>query len=216
MLHRSGIDAVILERHTAEHVRGRIRAGVLEQHTVDVLDQIGVSKRLHEEGLIHDGIEISHRGRRHRICFKELIGKVVTVYGQTEVTRDLMDARAACGAITIYEAESVALHDIAGRAPRVTFVHDGIARELACDFIAGCDGYHGATRRSVPADAIRMYERGYPFGWLGVLADIPPVSDELIYDELGARVRTRQHAFAHARALLCAMFPRRQGRTVER
>ena len=181
LLHREGIDAVILEQRTPQHVLGRIRAGVLEQGTVDLLEGLGVASRLRAEGLVHEGIEIGHQGRRRRIDFEALIGKSVTVYGQTEVTRDLMEARAACGAQSIYEAESVALHDITGTHPKVTFRRYGVAYELACDFIAGCDGYHGVSRRSIPESALTTFERSYPFGWLGVLADMPPAWDELIY-----------------------------------
>lgn len=181
LLYKAGIDAVILERRTPEHVSSRIRAGVLEQGTVAILDLAGVGERLHAHALIHDGVEIGASGERHRIPLKDLVGKVVTVYGQTEVTRDLMDARAACGAPSIYEAESVELHDIASARPFVTFVHNGTKQQLECDFIAGCDGYHGLSRRSIPADALSVFERTYPFGWLGVLADVPPAWDELIY-----------------------------------
>jgi p-hydroxybenzoate 3-monooxygenase len=181
LLHKAGVDAVILEQRSAEYVLGRIRAGVLEQGTVDILDKLGASERLHAEGLVHGRIEIGFNGRRHRIDFSQLIGKTVTVYGQTEVTHDLMDARAACGAVSIYEAESVELHDFDGASPWVSYAHHGERRRLDCDFIAGCDGYHGVTRRSVPSSAISVYERTYPFGWLGVLADVPPSWDELIY-----------------------------------
>lgn len=181
LLHQEGIDAVIFEHRSRDHVLSRIRAGVLEEGTVRILDRLGVSERLHAEGLTHNGVEIGFNGRLQRIDFKELIGKTVTVYGQTEVTRDLMAARTACGAVTIYEAESVSLHHESASAPRVSYVSDGITRELQCDFIAGCDGYHGVSRRSIPAAALTINERVYPFGWLGVLADVPPVCDELIY-----------------------------------
>ncbi len=181
LLHREGIDALILERRSAEYVLGRIRAGVLEQGTVEVLERAGVAARVHAEGLVHHGVEIGFRGRRHRIALTDLVGKSVTVYGQTEMTRDLMDARAASGAPTIYEAEDVTLHDWDGPSPRVSFRHHGIAREVACDFIAGCDGFHGVCRGSIPADRLKTYERIYPFGWLGVLADVPPPWNELIY-----------------------------------
>jgi p-hydroxybenzoate 3-monooxygenase len=163
LLHRAGIDAVVLERRSAEYVLGRIRAGVLEQGTVEVLERAGASARLNVEGLQHDGVEIGFHGRRHRIALRELVGRSVTVYGQTEMTRDLMDARAANG------------------APRVTYRHAGVEHEIACDFIAGCDGYHGVCRKSVPADRQQVFERVYPFGWLGVLADVPPPWKELIY-----------------------------------
>ena len=181
LLARAGVDNVILERHTGEYVLGRIRAGVLEQGAVETLEEANVAGRLHREGLVHEGIEIAARGERHRIDFKALVGKSVVVYGQTEVTRDLMDARRAAGAKTVYEAEDVSLHGFDGSAPVVRYRHGGRTHELACDFIAGCDGFHGVSRQSVPAAALTTHERVYPFGWLGVLVDQPPVSDELIY-----------------------------------
>ena len=182
LLHEAGIDNVILERQSADYVLGRIRAGVLEQTTVELLDAAGVGARMHREGLVHGGYELCFDGARHRIDLHGLTGgRQVMVYGQTEVTRDLMDARAAEGRPTVYEAKDVALHDYDGAAPRLTYTHAGRAHELRCDFIAGCDGYHGASRASVPASALRTYERVYPFGWLGILADTPPVSHELIY-----------------------------------
>jgi p-hydroxybenzoate 3-monooxygenase len=180
LLHRNGVDSVILEQHTPEYVLGRIRAGVLEQGAVEVLESVGVDRRLRAEALTHGGVEIGFNGERRRIGLQALVGRAMTIYGQTEVTRDLMDARAACGAPTIYEAESVQLHDVAG-SPRVTYVHEGQARELQCDFIAGCDGSHGVSRRSIPAARLEVFERTYPFGWLGVLADVPPAWEELIY-----------------------------------
>src|SRR5262245_16059045 len=182
LLHKAGVDTVILERHTRDHVLSRIRAGVLEQGTVALIDEAGCGDRLHREGLIHHGIELCVRGTRHRIDFKDLTGgKSVTVYGQTEVTRDLMDARAAAGAPTIFEARSAMPIGYDGTHPVVRYVKDGEARELACDFIAGCDGFHGVCRQSVAEGAIAIFERVYPFGWLGLLADVPPVSPELIY-----------------------------------
>jgi p-hydroxybenzoate 3-monooxygenase len=181
LLRKEGIDTLLLERRSAEYVADRIRAGVLEPGTVEVLERAGVAARLHAEGLTHDGVEIGFRGLRHRIDLKALTGKAVTVYGQTEVTRDLMDARARSGASSVYEAEEVALHDFAGATPRVTYRHQGKTHEVACDFIAGCDGFHGISRRSVPAAAMSVYERVYPFGWLGLLADVPPPWHELIY-----------------------------------
>ncbi len=182
LLHKSGIANIILERRASEYVLGRIRAGVLEQTTVDLLEQAGVSRRLHDEGLVHGGIELSFGGARHRIDLQGLTGgKHVVIYGQTEVTRDLMDARAAAGLTTVYEAEHVSLHDFAGASPRVRYVAGGVAHELECEFIAGCDGFHGVSRASVPATAIQAFERVYPFGWLGVLSETPPVSHELIY-----------------------------------
>ena len=181
LLHRQGIDTIILERQTADYVLGRIRAGVIEQVTMDLLDEAGVGARMHADGLVHDGVQICVDGDRHHLSFKELTGKVVMVYGQTEITRDLMDGRAAAGAPTIYSAHDVSLHDIASDRPRVTYVADGKPHEIECDFIAGCDGFHGVSRQSVPAAAVTGYERVYPFGWLGILSDTPPVSEELIY-----------------------------------
>ncbi len=160
----------------------RIRAGVLEQGTVALLESVSVAARLHREGLIHDGIEIAFGGARHRIDLKAATGgKTVTVYGQTEVTRDLMEARDALGLKTIYEADNVSLHDFDGDKPKVRFDQDGAGHEIECDFIAGCDGFHGVSRASVPNAALKIFEREYPFGWLGILTDTPPVSDELIY-----------------------------------
>lgn len=181
LLEIAGVDTVILERRSQGYVLGRIRAGVLEQGTVELLVNAGVGGRLIEDGLVHDGVELTFDGDRHRFDFRKLVGRTVTVYGQTEVTRDLMQARDASGATTIYEAEDVSLHDFDSDKPRVRYTKDGVARELACDFIAGCDGYHGIARASVPAGALRTFERVYPFGWLGILVDRPPVANELIY-----------------------------------
>lgn len=181
LLLKAGIDNVILERRSRDYVLSRIRAGVLEQGTVAMLDEVGCAGRLHEQGLIHGGIELSFRGARHRIDFETLTGKSVTIYGQTEVTRDLMDARAAAGGVTVYEAENVLPAGMDGSRPTVAYVKDGRADELRCDFVAGCDGSHGVSHEVIPAGRLRSYERIYPFGWLGVLADVPPVSGELIY-----------------------------------
>jgi p-hydroxybenzoate 3-monooxygenase len=182
LLAKAGIDAVILERQTDEHVLGRIRAGVLEHVSADLLDDAGVGARMRREGLVHDGFEILWNDRRHRIDLRGLTGgKTVLVYGQTELTRDLMDARRAADLPTLYEAKNVALHDFDGQQPRVTYERNGTAQELECDFIAGCDGFHGIGRASVPRGAITEYEKVYPFGWLGLLSDTPPVSHELVY-----------------------------------
>jgi p-hydroxybenzoate 3-monooxygenase len=182
LLAKAGIDAVILEAKSPKYVLGRIRAGVLEQVSIDLLDSVGLGERMHREGLVHGGFELAFGGNRHRIDMKALTGgKQVMVYGQTEVTRDLMDDRAAKGLTTIYEAADVSLHDFDGTKPRVRYRKDGATHEIECDFIAGCDGFHGVSRASVPAGAIQTFERVYPFGWLGVLADTPPVSHELIY-----------------------------------
>jgi p-hydroxybenzoate 3-monooxygenase len=181
LLLRAGIDAVILERRTPEYVLGRIRAGVLEHGTVGILDQAGVGARLHADALEHEGVEIGFDGHRHRIDLNRLVGRTVKVYGQTEVTHDLMEARRSAGALTVYEAQSVQLRDIAGPAPSVSYVRDGVSHDLACDFIAGCDGFHGVSRASIPPTALEVFERSHPFGWLGVLSDVAPAWDELIY-----------------------------------
>ncbi len=185
LLAKAGIEHVILEAQSPEYVLGRIRAGVLEQTTVSLLDEAGVSERLHREGLPHDGFDLCFGGERHRIDLQALTGRHVTVYGQTEVTRDLMEARSATGLRTVYRARKVQPQGYDGSAPSVRYETeiDGVVRqhELLCDFIVGCDGYHGPSRASIPADKLRTYEKVYQFGWLGVLADAPPVHDELIY-----------------------------------
>lgn len=187
LLHQAGVDSVILERKSPDYVLSRIRAGVLEQGTVGLLDQAGASARLHAEGLVHDGFDLLFGEQRHRIALDALTGgKHVTVYGQTEVTRDLMEQRLAQNGVTVYEADDVALHGFDGTSPYVTYLENGIPRRIDCDVIVGCDGYHGVSRASIPASALRIFERVYPFGWLGILADVPPVSDELIYAR-GAR-----------------------------
>jgi p-hydroxybenzoate 3-monooxygenase len=182
LLAKAGIDHIVVERQSPDYVLGRIRAGVLEQVTTDLLIEAGVGDRLQREGLVHDGIELLFKGARHRIDLRDLTGgKVVTVYGQTEVTRDLMHARKAMQLATVYEASNVTLHDFDGVSPTVRFEKDGKSHSIECEFIAGCDGYHGVSRQSVPVAAIKTYEKVYPFGWLGVLAEVPPVSPELIY-----------------------------------
>jgi p-hydroxybenzoate 3-monooxygenase len=181
LLHKHGIDNVIVERQTAAYVLGRVRAGVIEQGTIELLDEAGVGARMHADGLVHDGVQICVDGVRHRLSFKEMTGKAVMVYGQTEITKDLMDGRALAGAPTIYSAHDVEPHGIFDGQPRVTFRVDGQEHELVCDFIAGCDGFHGVSRKSVPPSAIISHERVYPLGWLGLLSETPPVSDELIY-----------------------------------
>lgn len=181
LLAKSGIANIVIEQRSADYVLGRIRAGVLEQTTVDLLQAAGVDQRMNAEGLPHDGVELCFEGQRHRIDLLGLTGKRVMVYGQTEVTRDLMAARAAAGLPTVYEADEVAVHGFDTATPRVTYLKDGVRHEVQADFIAGCDGFHGVCRATVPASAITLHEKVYPFGWLGVLADVPPVSHELIY-----------------------------------
>ena len=181
LLHRAGIEAVIVERRSAEYVQGRIRAGVLEQTTVELLEEAGVAERLHRDGLPHDGALHAFDGALHRIDFHALTGKRVMVYGQTEVTRDLMAACLVSGLTTVYECESVAVEGFDSATPTVLYSRSGTKHELRCDFIAGCDGYYGICPASVPVTALETFEKVYPFGWLGVLADVPPASPELVY-----------------------------------
>jgi p-hydroxybenzoate 3-monooxygenase len=181
MLHVAGIDSVILERQDRAYVENRIRAGVLERGTVDMLHEVGVDARLKREGLVHDGVEIAFLGKRHRVDFRDLVGKTVTVYGQTEVTRDLIEARLTAGRPLVFEAADVAIHGVDGDAPSLTWRKDGAVHTLRCDYVAGCDGYHGVSRQTIPQHLLRTYDRTYPFGWLGILADVPPASHELIY-----------------------------------
>jgi p-hydroxybenzoate 3-monooxygenase len=181
LLHRAGIDNVIVERQSAEYVAARIRAGVLEQVTVDLLREAGVDQRMHREGLPHDGFDLLFKGQRHRIDLHALTQRRVMVYGQTEVTRDLIQAREAAGLPSHYEVSDVRIDGLQGSLAEVTGEHKGQALRIQADFVAGCDGYHGVSRSCIPADVLRTYEKVYPFGWLGMLADVPPVSDELIY-----------------------------------
>lgn len=181
LLSNLGIDTIILERTSQEHVLGRIRAGVLEEGTAKLLDEAGIGQRMHAEGLPHDGFDLTFSGLHHRIDLFGLVGQRVLVYGQTEVTRDLMDRRAATGGVTVYEAANVQPHDFDGVKPYVTYEKDGVEHRIDCDFIAGCDGFHGASRKAVEGKGLDVYERVYPFGWLGIIADVPPVSHELVY-----------------------------------
>lgn len=181
LLEKAGIDAVIIEQRSADYVLGRIRAGVLEQSSVDLFRNIGVNTRMDAEGIPHDGVELSFDGDMLRVDFHELVGRRVMVYGQTEMTRDLMDARAESGGKTVYEASGVTIHGFEGKTPQISYEKDGQHHTVECDFIAGCDGFHGVSRASIPETAISIFERAYPFGWLGILVDEPPVSGELIY-----------------------------------
>ena len=181
LLHKAGIDNIIIERQSGDYVLGRIRAGILEQITVDLLKEVGAGARLELEGTPHHQIDIGFKNQRHSIDVSGLTGgKVVTAYGQTELTRDLMDARESAGLMTVYEAGEVSIHDFDSKQPKVRYVKDGQHHELACDFIAGCDGFHGVCRASVPKNSITEFERTYPFGWIGILADVPPVSPHAI------------------------------------
>ncbi|NGN42347.1 4-hydroxybenzoate 3-monooxygenase [Mesorhizobium sp. CGMCC 1.15528] len=177
-----GVENVILERVDRDYVLGRVRAGVLEQGTVDLLDEAGAGARMRAEGLPHDGISLAFDNRLHRIDLAALTGgKRVTVYGQTEVTHDLMDKRSAAGLMTVYDAKNVLPQGFDTASPFVTYEKDGVTHRIDCDFIAGCDGFHGVSRKSVPQDALKLFERAYPFGWLGILAEVPPADHELIY-----------------------------------
>ncbi|MEP3438645.1 MAG: 4-hydroxybenzoate 3-monooxygenase [Hoeflea sp.] len=182
LLNDIGVETIILERASLDHVLSRVRAGVLEQGAIGLLEQAGIGGRMHAEGLVHEGFAITREDDVHRIDLSGLTGgKCVTVYGQTEVTRDLVDRRAETGGVTLYEVETVELHAFDSDKPHVTCRIDGQEVRINCRFIAGCDGFHGASRRAVPEDAIRTFEKVYPFGWLGILSDVPPVSHELIY-----------------------------------
>jgi p-hydroxybenzoate 3-monooxygenase len=182
LLHLEGIESVILERRSRAYVESRIRAGVLEHDVVELLRDAGVGERMQREGLVHEGIWLQFAGGRHRIPLSELTGgKTITVYGQTEIVKDLIEARLAREQPLLFEADDVALHDLTAGRPYVTFTHDGVARELACDVVAGCDGFHGVSRPSIPAGILTTFSREYPFGWLGILAAVAPSSDELVY-----------------------------------
>jgi len=188
LLQRQGIESVVVENRARDYVEHRVRAGVLEQGSVDMLNESGVGARLQREGLVHHGIELRFGGRGHRIDMTELTaGRAITVYGQQEVVKDLIRARTDAGAEIVFEASDVGVADIDSNAPKVTFVQDGERIDLACDIIAGCDGFHGVCRPSIPAGVLSTFERTYPFAWLGILAAAPPTHDELIYayHELG-------------------------------
>jgi p-hydroxybenzoate 3-monooxygenase len=181
LLHLHGVEAVILERQSRAHVEGRIRAGVLEQGTVNLLRQAQVHERMEREGLIHEGIALAFAGRKERIDFRALTGGSVMIYGQTEVTRDLIEARLAAGGMIFYETPALAVEEYLTNQPRIIYEQAGGRKTLICDFVAGCDGSHGVARQSVPADKLSRFEKVYPFGWLGILSDTPPVDEELIY-----------------------------------
>ena len=181
LLAKAGVDSIILDRKDRAYIEGRIRAGVLEQGTVEAMEEAGVSDRLHAEGIPHDGFDLAFDGARHRIDLAGLTGKSVTVYGQTEVTKDLFDARMTDGQSFFFDVEDVVPDDLKSDTPAVRFRHGGEDHEISCDYIAGCDGYHGVSRAAIPADVLKTFERVYPFGWLGILVEQPPVSHELIY-----------------------------------
>ena len=181
LLHRAGVDSVIIEAKSRPYIEGRIRAGLLEQGSVDTLTEAGLGERLHREGLAHDGMELRYDGQAHRIDLHGLTGKRVTIYGQQEAVKDMVAARLETGRPLHFEVEDAAIHDIGTTQPRITWTKDGTPHELTCDVIAGCDGFHGISRAAMPADILRVYERIYPFAWLGILAEAKPISHELIY-----------------------------------
>ncbi|MEO1066164.1 MAG: 4-hydroxybenzoate 3-monooxygenase [Pseudomonadota bacterium] len=181
LLANAGVDSIVVERQSRAHVEGRVRAGVLEWATVETLREAGVGERMDREGLPHSGFDLAFNGDRHRIDLEELTDKHVMVYGQTEVTKDLVERRLRDGGKLIFEARDVTILDLASDAPTVRFEHDTGPHEITCDFVAGCDGFHGVSRGTIPDDVLKTYERVYPFGWLGILTEQPPVSDELIY-----------------------------------
>jgi len=182
LLHLQGIESVVIEARSREHVQERVRAGVLEQGTVDLMTETGVGDRLKRQGLVHHGIELRFGGGRHRIDLSALTGgRAITIYGQNEVVKDLTDARLAAGGRIFFAAGEVSVHGFDGSSPAIHFRSDGDSHQLSCDFIAGCDGFHGVCRPSIPAGALTLYERIYPFAWLGILAQVAPSSDELIY-----------------------------------
>jgi len=181
LLHLQGIDSIVVERQSKEYVLGRIRAGVLETGMVDLMREAQVGERMDREGILHDGFNIAYKGRRLRIDMAKYTGHGVMIYGQTELTYDLVEAHLGAGGIIHYSSPAVAVEDYETDKPRIIFEQDGEKKEIVCDFVAGCDGYHGVARQGVPADKIQLFEKIYPFGWLGILSDVPPVDHELIY-----------------------------------
>jgi len=182
LLHLGGIESVVLECRNRQYIEDRVRAGVLEQGTVDLMIETGVGERLRREGLRHEGVWFSFGGRRHRINLSELTGgRAITVYAQQEVVKDLVQARVSAGGQIVFEVDELSVHDLDSTRPKIRYRKDGVAHELSCDFIAGCDGFHGVCRPSVPEGVIAVYERVYPFAWLGILAEAAPTSEELVY-----------------------------------
>ena len=210
LLLKHGIDTVVLERRTKQHVLGRIRAGVLETGFAGLMREAGVGARMDKEGIIHEGTGIAHEGGLFRIDFEKLTGNHVIVYGQTEVTRDLYDAREAAGGTTLFECSGVRPQDLDTDAPFVTFLHEGKVVRLDCDFVAGCDGFHGPSRQAIPEEVRTEYEKTYPFGWLGILSETPPVEDELIYanSERGFALCSMRNANLSRYYIQCALSDR--------
>ncbi len=181
LLHLAGIESVILENRSRDYIESRIRAGLLEQWATDLLIETGVGERMKREAMFHDGIHFCFDGALHHINFRKLVGKGVTIYGQQEVVKDLIDRRLADGGQILFDVADVSVHDVTGGTPKIHFRHEGKDQELTCDFIGGCDGFHGICRPSIPASVLTVYDREYPFGWVGILSELPPPDDELIY-----------------------------------
>jgi p-hydroxybenzoate 3-monooxygenase len=207
LLGRAGVESIILERHSREHVMARVRAGVLEWGTVEALRAAGVGERMDREGTVHDGVGLSFAGRHMRIDFKGLTGKGVMVYGQTQVTKDLYAAVDGMGVPVVDCAADVVPHDVTGAAPHVTFVRDGTSHRIDCEHVAGCDGSHGVSRTVIPPSVLRTYERVYPFGWLGILSETPPIDKELIYahSERGFALCSMRHSQLSRYYVQCAI-----------
>jgi p-hydroxybenzoate 3-monooxygenase len=207
LLDLAGHASVILERQTREHVMSRVRAGVIEWGTVELLRDAGIGVRMDRQGFVHEGVSLSFSGRRLRIDFRRLTGKAVMVYGQTEVTKDLYDALDASGVPIVDEADEVTPHDVTTDAPYVTYVKDGVTHRIDCAYVAGCDGYHGVSRTVIPSSVLREYERVYPFGWLGILSETPPIDHELIYahHERGFALCSMRHAMLSRYYVQCSL-----------
>jgi p-hydroxybenzoate 3-monooxygenase len=207
LLHLAGVGSAVLERQTREHVMARVRAGVLEWGTVETLREAGVGHRMDREGAVHDGVGLTFSDRHVRIDFSRLTGKGVMVYGQTQVTADLYAAIDEAGVPLADEVEAVTPHDVAGDAPYVTYTRDGVTHRIDCDYVAGCDGYHGVSRTVIPASVLRTCERTYPFGWLGILSETPPVDDELVYahHERGFALCSMRHAMLSRYYVQCVV-----------
>ena len=181
LLHLAGIESVIIENRSRNYIENRVRAGLIEHWAADLLTELGVGERMQREGILHWGINIGINGDLHRIDFKVLVDKRVTIYGQQEVVKDLVERRLADGGPLLFEVDGVSVHEMTSQRPKIRFTHQGRAQEIECDFIAGCDGFHGVTRQSVPDGVLTVFERDYPFGWLGILSESPPPDHELIY-----------------------------------
>jgi p-hydroxybenzoate 3-monooxygenase len=181
LLYLRGVSSVIVEDRSRDYIEARVRAGLLEQGTARTLEEMGVADRMHREQLVHHGIQLAFNGKRHRIDLTGWTGKTVAIYGQHEIVKDLVAARLATGAEIIFEVQGTSLHDLDSARPKIRYRKDGAEHEIACDFVAGCDGYHGISRHAIPSDVLRTYERVYSFGWLGILAEAPITNDELIY-----------------------------------